>query len=853
MHFPMGNGMLYLSEDVTTIQERKKHAMYIYSNVTAGLLYVETDAPINDYCVTDIKGNPVECPKMSCKKKGEGYITTLDAENLELWSDNHPVLYNLEADGETVRFGHTAIRTLQQKMVLLNEKPIYLRGYIRGIIAHDHPNMTGGTDYEAAVKNIRQAKKYGFNLVRFHSTIPSDDFLQAADELGMLVHLETGFTYEWIYHPVTNTPMKKVVKSFGEGLWEETILRLRNHPCVAVFCIGNEMHHSAQYPEVAKMVEKARALAPTKLIMDNCGWGEYDRSTADIFAQHMGYFLPYAHHADMFVADTPWRWDGSAYQVPLMLGSEVDGNRTEIYRHCEPVKPTLSHEAMHYIDIPDYAALEKKFDEFCLRVGPEYLEKHGIKKPKYFEGLRKLIAQRGLEDIMPEYIAATQKMRKTCFKIFLEKLRLSYLCGHEMLQFSDCFKYENKNGLVDFFDDDKDVDPAWMRSINGEIVLVADIKEERVYEDDTVEAEIYISNFLENFRRNGILELTLDGERVYLGENFELAGGLQKLVALKFQLKRTGKAQFRTLAARFISGELEVSNSWKIWTYPRVRPVTVPGEIDLAAHDALAAYLNQGEKKSGLYITDTLNQKLLDRLAEGKTAVLLYEYKAERNTWDVQGAKDLFKPCIWDRGSNLGGILPNKALEEALGDDRYYDRNVQPLLFGGLDKVTTEAASVGGITVAAGPEIYSYKVNLDNWPCKVTEHDMGIDKPVRDRYRVSRDGVKGFVPEDTLRRFSHLFSLKVGAGTLVVCTYNMTRPENPVVSNFLELLIDRTDALNTDCTISAEDFKAWLEKVNAEGFRQEDRMNSGWQNDFLAVEQTLFWEDLNMNLAAIKQ
>ena len=826
--------------------------MYIYSNVTAGLLYVETSAPINTYRVTDAEGKEISCPKLSCKEKDNGYITTFDASELELWSTNHPVLYTLEADGESARFGHCALRTLQQKMVLLNEKPIYLRGYIRGIIAHDHPNMTGGTDYDAAVKNIKQAKKYGFNIVRFHTTIPSDDFLRAADELGMLVHLETGFTFKWLYHPVNNTPMKKVIESFGETLWEDTILRLRNHPSVAIFCIGNEMHHSAQYPEVKAMVDQARQLAPTKLIMDNCGWGEYDRTTADIFVQHMGYFLPYAHHADMFDVDTPWRWDGSAYQVPLLLNSEVDGNKTEIYRHCEPLKPALSHEAMHYIDIPDYAALEKKFDEFCERVGPEYLEKHGIKKPKYFAGLRKLIEQRGIADIMPDYIAATRKMKLTCYKIFLEKLRLSYLCGHEMLQFSDCFKYENKNGVVDFFDDDKGIDPEWMRSINDEIVLVADIKEERIYEDETIEAELYVSDFLEDFQINGSLEITLDGERIYMGENYELAGGLQRLAALKIQPKLTGKPQFRTLAARFVSGDRVVSNSWKIWTYPRVRPTTVPAEIDLVAHDALAAYLSKGTEKSDLYITDAFTQKVFDRLAEGKTAVLLYEYQAERNTWDVQGAKELFKPCIWDRGSGLGGILPNKAVEEVLGDDRYFDRNVQPLLCGSLSKEMAEAAAAIGEEGGVERKIYGHKVNLDNWPCKVTEHVMGIDKPVRDRYRVSRDGVKDFVPEDTLRRFSHLFSVKVGEGTLVVCTFNMSRPENPVVSNFLELLIDRTDALNSDCSISAEEFKAWLEKVNAEGFRDEDRMNKSWQNDFLPVEKVLFWEDLDMNLAAIK-
>ena len=800
--------------------------MYIYSNVTAGLLYVETAAPLDSYRISDVNGNEVNCPKLRCKQKDGGYVTTLDASELEAWSVNTPVLYTLEAEGETVRFGHTQIRTLQNKMILLNEKPVYLRGYIRGIVAYEHPNMTGGSDYEAACKNIRQAKKYGFNIVRFHSTIPSDDFLCAADELGMLVHLETGFKYKWLYNE-QNRPMKKVVESFGETLWEDTILRLRNHPSIAVFCIGNEMHRSSHYPEVHAMIKKGRELAPAKLIMDNCGWGEYDRDSADMYIQHMGYYLPYAHHNDMFTTDALWKLDASAYDVPLRIASREGTEGPEIIRYCDPLKPVLAHESMHYIDIPDYAALEKKFDEFCQRVGPEYLERHEIKKPKYFAGIQKLIEQRGLAEDMPDYMAATRKMKLICTKLYIERLRLSNkLCGYEMLQFSDCLKYENKNGIVDFFDDDKGIDYKWMLEMNDDLVLLADFAQDRQYEDEEVRVEIYASDFLPEFRVNGTLEVALDGKVIYLGEQFALAGGLQKLLELKTKVKAAGKPQSHVLAARFISGDLEVKNSWKFWTYPRVRPMCVP-EMDLS-NEVLANYLRKGSKQSDLYVTDAFNQKVFDKLDAGKTVVLLYEYLAERNTWDVQGAMERFKPCIWDRGHGLGGILPNKAVEEVLGDDKYFDRNVQPLL------------DVGS------------KVNLDNWPCKVTEHVMGVDKPVRDRYRASRDGVKDFVPEDTLRRFSHLFSVMVGNGKLVVCTFNLKDPENPVVSNFLELLMDRTDVLGAETAISAEEFKAWLDKINAAGFREEDTMNRSWQNDAEPVEKVLFWEDLNLNLAALK-
>lgn len=800
--------------------------LYVYSNVSAGLLYVETPEPLDSYCICDGEGKAVDCPLLISKPCENGFVTTFDASALTPWAVHEPVLYTIEANGEIVRFGHTEIKTMQNKMILLNEKPIYLRGYIRGIIAHEHPNMTGGTDYEAACKNIRQAKKYGFNLVRFHTTVPSEDFLRAADELGLLVHVETGFLFERTVNPETGKPMKRVL-DFGEGRWENTVRSLRNHPSVAVFCIGNEMHCSAHFPEVHEMVALGRKLAPNKIIMDNCGWGEYDRDCSDMFIQHMGYYLPYAHHADMFTSDICWKEDESAYSVPLKLISKTASADTQIDRYAMPLKPVLSHEAMHYVDIVDYEALEKKFDDFCEKVGPEYLEKHGIKKPKYFAGLKKLVEMKDLKDLMPDYIAATRKFRLVCTKIFLETLRMSHLCGHEMLQLSDCLKYENKNGFIDFFDDDKGIDSDWVRQINGDLVLLAAFEKERLYEDEDINVKFFASDFLPECRVNGTLEITLDGEVIYNGKQFALAGGLQQLASLNIKAKPVGKSAYRTLAARFVYDDQEVKNSWKIWTYPRVRPQSVP-EMSLT-NQALADYLSKGSKKSDLYVTDALDQKLLDKLAEGKTALLLYNYQAQQNTWDVQASIERFKPCIWDRGNGLGGILANKAVEEALGDDRYFDKNVQPLLD------------------------VSCKINLDTWPWAVTEHVQGVDKPIRDRYKGLQQGIKDFLPEDTLRRFCHLLSVKIGDGTLVICTFNVSDPENPVVSNLLELLIDRIDAFAADTAIDAAEFKAWLEKVNAEGFREEDRMNRIWENDKIPVERVLFWEDLNVNLAAIKQ
>lgn len=793
--------------------------MYIYSNTSAKLLFVVTTEQQSDFVIRDTQGNEVTCPVMGRTTCEDGYRAVLDASNLKLWTLDEPTLYTCETGGEMERFGYSSLRTVQNKMVLFNDSPIYLRGYIRGIVAHDHPNMTGKSDYEAARKNILQAKKYGFNFVRFHSTIPSEDFVRAADELGLLIHMEIGFAYDY-----DDQGHKKNLAMNNEA-WEKTILKYRNHPSMAVFCIGNEMHNSGHYPEVRRLYEQGRALAPGKLIMDNSGWGEYDRDTADIYSQHIAYFFPFKHHKNMFNEDTPWRINGSVYDVALDAEADTATVAAKIRRECAPVRPVLAHEAMHYIELPDYEALNAKFDAFAQEVGPEYLQEKGIKKPRYMTEMPKLIERKGLAERMSDYRAGSMKFKLMAIKTYLEEMRLSPLCGYEMLQFSDCLKYENKNGIVDCFDDDKGIDWNWLRQMNDDLVLLADLNNEIAYDDESLRATLYASDFLMQPEIRGDYKLWLDDELIYEGHDFVLAGGLQKLAELDIAVKPCGKAQMRTLRAEFSNKDICVKNEWTVWFYPRKVPVSLP-QLKLS-NGALKTYLEQGTKDSDLIVTDTFNEEVFADLNAGKHVVLFYEYKAEHNTWQLPGALERFKPCIWDRGSNLGGVI-DPALQKVFASDRYFDKNLQPLLEAGT------------------------KVNLDTFPVAVHELLSGIDKPVRDRMKGMLHGIKDFIDEDTLRKFSHLFSVKVGEGLLTVCTLNVTNPNSPVVSNLLCALVDTPELFATDCCMEADQLRAYLEEVAVKGLRSEDVMNHFWEIDNKLVEDTLFWEEVKVNLAELK-
>ena len=127
----------------------------------------------------------------------------------------------------------------------------------------------------------------------------------------------------------------------------------------------------------------------------------------------------------------------------------------------------------------------------------------------------------------------------------------------------------------------------------------------------------------------------------------------------------------------------------------------------------------------------------------------------------------------------------------------------------------------------------------------------GVDKPVRDRMKGIVKNIKEFIDDDTLRDFSHLFSFKVGAGQLTVCTLNFAHLENPVVAAMLAALLQDSRWTETQVSIEPEVLKAFLKERASKGPQKEDTMNHFWEIDNKLVEDTLFWEEAKLDLTKI--
>ena len=114
--------------------------------------------------------------------------------------------------------------------------------------------------------------------------------------------------------------------------------------------------------------------------------------------------------------------------------------------------------------------------------------------------------------------------------------------------------------------------------------------------------------------------------------------------------------------------------------------------------------------------------------------------------------------------------------------------------------------------------------------------------------------VKDFIPSDTLRNFSHCFSVAGNSGGLLtVCTLSpVCWQSGPVTDSFFAALINEAPALTSDHKIDPALLKDYLKKSTEAGVIQEDVMNHFWEIDNKPVEDTLFWEATGIDLSKLK-
>ena len=200
---------------------------------------------------------------------------TIHVENPHLWSPEDPFLYHttIEAEGDVVpvTYGIRTIEYSAEKGLLLNGKPIVLNG---GCVHHDN-GILGASAFDAAeYRRVRLLKEAGFNAMRTSHNPPSETFLRACDELGLLV-IDEAFD-GWRDKKNTYDYSTLIDKWWQEDI-KAMVLRDRNHPSVFCWSTGNEVIERKKI-EVVKTAHNlntlCRQLDPQKRPVTSalCAW-----------------------------------------------------------------------------------------------------------------------------------------------------------------------------------------------------------------------------------------------------------------------------------------------------------------------------------------------------------------------------------------------------------------------------------------------------------------------------------------------------------------------------------------------------------------------------------------------------
>ena len=200
---------------------------------------------------------------------------TIHVDNPRLWSPEDPYLYHTTIEGEgdvvPVTYGIRTIDYSAEKGLLLNGKPIVLNG---GCVHHDN-GIIGARAFDAAeYRRVRLLKEAGFNAIRTSHNPPSETFLRACDELGLLV-IDEAFD-GWRDKKNTYDYSTLIDKWWQEDI-KAMVLRDRNHPSVFCWSTGNEVIERKKI-EVVKTAHNlntlCRQLDPQKRPVTSalCAW-----------------------------------------------------------------------------------------------------------------------------------------------------------------------------------------------------------------------------------------------------------------------------------------------------------------------------------------------------------------------------------------------------------------------------------------------------------------------------------------------------------------------------------------------------------------------------------------------------
>lgn len=246
-----------------------------------------------NYILNDASGKAVANGKQNVDEKGVAE-SKLSVRNAKLWNSEEPYLYTLSTsllvDGKVIQTNEQRVGLRQ---VEVKDNILYVNGKsvkLRGVNRHEaHPLRGRSLNPELCRQDAELFKAGNCNYIRTSHYPPSEELLDACDELGLFVESEAALN--WMQHHASRIWQKwdyqdEQYLPYMMRANMDNILAGRRHPSVIIWSIANESRWSPLWEKVKNMVKVLDPSRPNSF-HDQC-WGSFNNAgnTADIANYH---------------------------------------------------------------------------------------------------------------------------------------------------------------------------------------------------------------------------------------------------------------------------------------------------------------------------------------------------------------------------------------------------------------------------------------------------------------------------------------------------------------------------------------------------------------------------------------
>jgi len=535
------------------------------------------------------------------------------------WSPASPYLYTVSVSSENQnieqRFG---IRRLTAKgtRLYLNGEPYFFRGTCEHCYHPITVHPTREKNYYRRV--LKTLKELGFNSIRFHTYVPMPEYMEAADEIGMVIEVETP----------NNTTYEE---------WTEIIDACRKYTSVCAFSSGNEMVIDEDYIEHLRKVAKyVHTFSDALMSPMSAMRGIEYHSWGDLKVEE-----PFHHNPKRLQALSEFCDLYNSYSLGLTSYDSSEGSaavldkRNSIYK-----KPILTHEiCIHgtYIDL----SLKDRYKGS--RIG----------ETEFMSSVEKHLSNVGILDKAPTYYKNSVKwqmmLRKHCFETVR---RCDSFAGYDFLgdidthwhTFGYCVGMMNE-----FYELKAGESVENVLKYNSDTVLLCDLPTCRNFSSgEKISLPILVSNYGEKLTDAELnIRVNMDGKVIFrqkkLVDNIP-NGEITSLLTEELPLPEVTKPKKLLITAALSAGNTDVENSWEIYLFPNV-----------AEADA-----------SSLTVTDNIStEELIKKMKNGERVVLL-------GTGPFASVKTRFQLSVAGRtNGHLATVIADHSLLSDLPHDGY--------------------------------------------------------------------------------------------------------------------------------------------------------------------------------------